>query len=87
MELDHRKAAEKIMARIQCPKDFECYRSGFKKLSRAKDVGMLSYVQCLEDNSPECKFAIRLGDRKFCDCALRVYIAKHIENNPLTGTD
>ncbi len=66
---------EEIIDGLKCPKDFVCYRSEFKSLCRAKDIGLESFVACLAD-SQECRFSILFGGLCFCQCPLRVYIAK-----------
>jgi hypothetical protein len=73
------KKIKEIIGHMQCPKDFKCASSGFDKLCKAKDCGMDHYLECLEDNPSPCKFVILFGERYFCQCPLRVYIAKNIE--------
>jgi len=51
------KLAE-IICQMKCPKDFVCYKSGFKTLCKAEDVGMQSYLRCLEKNPSDCIFAL-----------------------------
>jgi hypothetical protein len=36
----HKKEIEEIIRMIQCPKDLECYKSGFEILCKAKSVGV-----------------------------------------------
>ena len=80
MEIDHNEEIEKIIAQMQCPKDFQCYKSGFETLCKAEDVGMESYLACLEEHPLECKFSVGFfGDRFYCECPLRVYVAKMLE--------
>jgi hypothetical protein len=79
MEIDHNKEIERIIGQMQCSKDFQCYESGFETLCKAKDVGMESYIRCLEEHPLECKLSVGFfGDRYYCKCPLRVYIAKKI---------
>jgi hypothetical protein len=80
MEQDHQKEIERIIGQLKCPKDFVCYKSGFETLCKAEDVGMESYLACLEEHSFECKFSVGFfGDRYYCACPLRVYIAKELK--------
>ena len=67
---------ETIIDRLTCPYDFVCYNSNFKKLCKAKDIGMESFIVCLEKKPKECVFAMSLAGSTFCRCQLRVYIAK-----------
>jgi hypothetical protein len=79
MEQDHEKELQEIIGSFTCPKDFECYKSGFETLCKAEDVGMESYLACLEEHPLECKFLVGfLGDRYYCECPLRIYIAKEL---------
>lgn len=66
---------EKIMGEMTCPKDFECYKSGFSNLCRAKDIGLKSLIMCLEKDGWKCGFSSCLGDICLCRCSLRAYIA------------
>jgi hypothetical protein len=76
IQQDIQKDVEDIIDGLKCPKDFSCYTSKFNRLCRAKDVGLKSFVVCLASESTECKFSIYFGDFIFCQCPLRVYIAK-----------
>jgi hypothetical protein len=78
-DIQVRAKIKEIIGQVKCPKDFKCAHSGFEKLCVARDCGMDHYLECLEDNPLICKFVIVFGDRYFCQCPLRVYIAKHIE--------
>ena len=69
---------EDIIDKLQCSKGFECYKSGYKNLCKAEDIGLESFLVCLEKNSSDCKFSISFGEGFFCQCPLRVYIAKKI---------
>ena len=42
------KDIAKIIGDLQCPKNFKCYRSGFEDLCKAKDLGMDSFLECLD---------------------------------------
>jgi hypothetical protein len=78
METELREQIEDIIHTIQCPKNFECYTSGFTKLCRARDIGLESFVACLGKDPFACKFSIRFGGLFFCQCALRVCISKKL---------
>lgn len=76
----HKEKIEQITADMNCPKDFECYKSGFDNLCKAKDNGIDGYAACLEDDiNCNCGFRIRFGHGVLCHCPLRVYVAKNIE--------
>ncbi len=81
MELDEkqRKQIEEIISRIQCQKDFECYKSGFSKMGKVRDIGIKNFVECLEDNPAACNYSMAFGNGYFCKCPVRIYIAKNLE--------
>ena len=76
MEDKLKREIEEIIGQMKCPKDFICYRSGFKELCKARDFGIENYLQCLEDEPQGCKFVIFYGDMRFCECPLRYYLIK-----------
>ncbi|MGD0887142.1 MAG: hypothetical protein ABSA46_20045 [Thermodesulfovibrionales bacterium] len=73
------KEIEIIMEVLECPKDFGCYKAGYKKLCRAKDIGLQSFLQCLEGTSPDCKFSLPYGGIYFCRCPIRRRIIKNLK--------
>jgi hypothetical protein len=70
---------EGMIGHINCPKHFVCYTSEFKSLCRAKDIGLESFVACLATDPLKCKFSIHFGGIFFCQCGLRIYIAKKLK--------
>ena len=78
MEQRTRETIEKVIAGMSCPKAFKCYRSNLSQLCKAKDIGLESFLQCLEDNSRYCEFSIPYGNAYFCKCPVRIYIAKQL---------
>jgi hypothetical protein len=80
MNEKQKKQIEAILDGLQCSKDFVCYTSGQKKLCKAEDIGLDSYLVCLENDPRGCTFfAVVFGDKHFCQCPLRVYIAKKMK--------
>ncbi len=79
MEHKVKKEIADIVGEIECPKDFKCYKSGFHKLCRAKDIGIESFLECLEKDPKQCKFSLSFGLIHLCQCPLRVYIAKKLK--------
>lgn len=81
------KMIQKIIVKMQCPKNLKCAESGFKHLCRARVLGDKS-LQCLEETNPPCLFAGIYDDvfqMRFCRCPLRVYIAMHLELDSRAG--
>lgn len=79
MERDLEKEIEEIISEFNCPKNFRCYESGFEALCRARDIGMEKFLECLEEEPDKCQFSYPDGERHFCFCPLRVYIAKKLK--------
>ena len=79
MREKEKKQIEKIVGKMQCPKNFKCADSGFDILCKAKDIGFESFLECLDEDPSHCKFAIFFGDGHFCQCPLRVYLAKALK--------
>jgi hypothetical protein len=78
MEERTRKTIEKIIAGMSCPKDFKCCRSNLSQLCKAKDIGLESFLECLEENPRDCEFSISYGYSYYCRCPVRVHIAKEL---------
>jgi hypothetical protein len=79
MEKNIKSKIEEIIAGMKCPKDFICYTSGFKKLCSAKDIGIESYLECLEKKPKSCKFSVSFGLMHLCQCPLRGYLYKKLK--------
>jgi hypothetical protein len=79
MEQDLDKEIMDILGGLMCSKSFKCYKRGFKNLCKAEDVGVETFLKCLEEHPAECKFALPTGHSYYCSCPLRVYIAKKLK--------
>jgi hypothetical protein len=79
IQQDTQKDIEEIIDGLKCPKDFSCYISKFKSLCRAKDIGLESFIACMDKDPLGCKFSILFGGLFFCQCTLRVYVAKNLQ--------
>lgn len=79
LEVDIKEEIEKIMVEMECSKDFICYRSGFEVLCKAKITGAEPLLECLKGSPQDCEFSTRFGNSHFCQCPLRVYLAKELK--------
>ena len=79
MEEDQRKEIEEIINHFKCQKGFQCYKSHFDALCKAKDIGLETFLECLEEAPRSCQFSVPFGYGYFCQCPLRVYIAKKLK--------
>ena len=78
---DFDKEIGSIIGEMKCPKDFRCYKSGFKELCKARDFGIENYLECLEEKPEECSFAMPFGILYVCKCPLRFYLAKNYKRD------
>ena len=74
---EHKTQIEEIISGIECPKDFECYKSGFENLCKTLIFGDGKVVECLGKSGQQCNFSFSFGLGYFCKCPLRIYIAKN----------
>lgn len=74
-----KREIEEIIAGLKCPKDFICYTSGLRKLCRAKDIGVESFLECLERKPKSCQFSVSFGLMHLCQCPLRIYLYKKLK--------
>jgi hypothetical protein len=79
MQQDHEKEIKKIAGDLECAKQFKCYKQGLKNLCKAKDVGLETHLECLEEEPFECPLSVHFGGLYYCRCPLRVYIAKELK--------
>ena len=71
---------KKILGRVQCPRDFYCYKSEYNSLSKREAIGAKSFLICLEEKLQECTFVISGEYHFLCKCPLRNYIANELKN-------
>ena len=84
MELSNEKnqKLKELMAKMECKKDFECYRNKFENLCDGKPVGgnfvkcERASLKCSEEKFQSCDFSVSFGCDFFCTCPMRVYAAK-----------
>jgi hypothetical protein len=77
MKEEDRKKIEEIIEGMHCSKNFNCVENGFEGLCKAKECGLENYLECLEYNLIcPCLFMLKVDRIVFCQCPLRVYIAK-----------
>ena len=77
--VNHKKQIEQIISGMKCRKDFKCYKSGFKDLTRVQVFTASDLLKCLGDNPQKCEYASAFGDGYFCKCPVRLYISKNLK--------
>jgi hypothetical protein len=68
---------EGIIRGMDCPRDFECYRSGLESLGKVNTAFYGDLIECLEEDRRPCGCGMPSGRLFFCICPLRGYIAKN----------
>ena len=84
MELSNEKnqKLKELMAKMECKKDFECYKCGFENLCNGKLAGgqivtcERATSNCSEEKRQNCDFSLSFGDGFVCRCPIRIYAAK-----------
>jgi hypothetical protein len=79
MEKISKSEIDKLIAGLHCEKNFVCYTSGMRKLCKARDIGVESFLECLEKKPKSCKFSVSFGLMHLCQCPLRIYLHKKLK--------
>lgn len=74
MEQVHVQRVERLAE--YCPEGCKFHKLCVQNLCKAKDVGLETFVRCLEQEPIACDCSLFFADAWFCSCAPRVYIAK-----------
>ena len=71
-----RKEVQEVISKMECPKDFACYRSDFEKVCNVKEVGPDNLV-CLGSAADRvCGFTTPFEYDYLCGCPLRIYVGR-----------
>jgi hypothetical protein len=77
MEVKLKKEIERLLK--NCPEGCKCRQRGIEDLCYVRDVGLETFVRCLEENSLDCFHRIVFGRANYCSCPPRVSIAKQLK--------
>ena len=78
--MNKKNKVEKMLHGLNCSKGFTCFISGQEDLCRAEDIGLDSYLVCLNIIRENVHSLLqRMETCHFCQCPLRVYIAKKMK--------
>ncbi len=65
---------QKIMAEMDCPHSFRCYKSKFEKLVPVKLLSATT-IECLKAEESFCQMSASFGlSAMICQCPLRRYV-------------
>jgi hypothetical protein len=67
------------MPGLELSEDCKWFKPGFGFSCKAKDIGLDSYVECLETYSCTCPFSVSYAHSYYCKCLARVFMAKVLE--------
>jgi hypothetical protein len=76
---DLEKKINETIEQFACPKGFSCCTEGLEHLCKAREIGLETFLECLEEHPQECPFSVHFGDLYLCECPLRVYIARKLK--------
>ena len=76
LDIQQQASVEGITNGLRCPRDFQCYQSGFEDLPRSRLIAGGRLVECLENCRNPCSFAVHFGSGAFCECPLLNYVLK-----------
>jgi len=79
MEPQIKQIIEETADGTRCRKEFKCCSNEFTNVCKAKDIGINSFLVCLEDQPQKCNFSLMFGDMYFCKCPVRIYIGKKLK--------
>ncbi|MBN2137400.1 MAG: hypothetical protein JW720_06315 [Sedimentisphaerales bacterium] len=69
----------RIISNMKCSKGFECYKSGFKRLCKIRNVNDGKVIECSPENTFPCEFRFEFMSKRFCKCQLRHFIARTLK--------
>jgi hypothetical protein len=79
MEEDQRKEIEEIINQFKCQRDFLCCKRDFEDLCKAEDIGLETFLKCLDEDPRSCPVSVPFGYGYLCECPLRMYICKKLK--------
>lgn len=62
-------------------KDCKCGKKRIESLCKARDIGLETLVECLEEDPDQCPYSI-FANGHYCKYPLRIHIAKKLSDNP-----
>ena len=62
-----------------CPQGCRCHRQEGEGLCKAVDVGLETYLECMEARPFECPSSVRFARVYYCSCPRRVQLAKELD--------
>lgn len=79
MEHAHMQEAERLINGLKLAEDCKGYIPGFGVSCKARDIGLKSYVKCLEKDSCRCPFSVSYAHSHYCTCSVRIHMTKKLK--------
>jgi hypothetical protein len=76
MDDEAKKELHEIINQTECKRNFRCRDLSDNELCKARDIGVESLLECLEDHPGDCTFSLPFGEAFLCQCPVRLYLAK-----------
>lgn len=68
-----------IMSKMDCDKDFQCYKSRFEDLCPVRQQFETSLIECQAAKGKDCPMSYTFaGNMLLCKCQLRRYVARRL---------
>jgi hypothetical protein len=83
METEHTQEIQEIIR--ECSPGCKCHGQEYGELCKARDIGLETFVECLDERPFECPYAISYGRISYCSCPPRVKIAQMFEKRSNAG--
>jgi len=74
-----RQQLECLKSSVECVKNFNCIKNKFKNLCIAEFDEDNRKLECQEDRTDQCKFAVPDNGMFMCTCELRIFIEKNLD--------
>ncbi len=79
MKQDWKEQLEELMGKMECPKDFLCCKSNFRKLCKTEYIRADEFWECQDKKTQDCSFSALHTYTYLCRCPLRHYSAEKLE--------
>ena len=87
MAENYEKDINEIIAAMECPRDFACYKSDLNPRCEVKDVELANHLEIAGECDYCCEYFVASNGVRYCKCPLCVYRTKKLGHwDFFTGT-
>ena len=84
---NYEKEVKEIMAGMECPRDFACYKADLNPRCNVKDVELENHLEIEGECDYCCEYFVVSNGVRYCKCPLCVYLTKKLGHwDFFTGT-